>query len=209
MRRTAALVVGVGIGAALLYTAHRANLLTADHPGTGAEGGDEEADGGPGALNRIANSVGNLVSNATSLSPSGLEMLQQFEGFSATAYSDFKGYSIGFGHLIRAGESFDEITRDEAAQLLAGDVAWAERAVSSAVAVPLSQEQFDALVSLCYNIGETAFRNSTLVRLLNSGDYAGAAAQFDRWNRAGGVVNAVLVNRRAAERKLFQGGMAA
>lgn len=69
--------------------------------------------------------------------------------------------------------------------------------------VPLSQNQFDALVSLVYNIGETAFSNSTLLKKLNAKDYQGAADQFPRWNKGGGQVLKGLVRRRADERDLF------
>ncbi|WP_312069487.1 lysozyme, partial [Acinetobacter sp.] len=75
--------------------------------------------------------------------------------------------------------------------------------VNNLVKVPLSQNQFDALVSLTYNIGSTAFKNSTLLKKLNAKDYAGAADQFLRWNKGGGKVLKGLVRRREAERALF------
>lgn len=178
------------------------------HDGSGAEGGDEEGDG-PGLLEQAANVAANAVSNPTSLSAAGLDMLKRFEGFAASPYADHKGQSIGFGHLIKAGEDFllgASITEEQASELLAGDVAWAERAVSAAVSVDLTQEQFDALVSLCFNIGETAFKRSTLVKRLNEGDYSAAADQFARWNRASGEVNAALSQRRAREETLFAAG---
>jgi hypothetical protein len=71
------------------------------------------------------------------------------------------------------------------------------------VKVPLTQNQFDALVSLVYNIGQTAFSNSTLLKKLNAKDYQGAADQFLRWNKGGGKVMKGLVRRREAERALF------
>jgi lysozyme len=80
-----------------------------------------------------------------------------------------------------------------------------ERAVNGAVKVPLTQNQFDALVSLSYNIGVGAFKKSTLLKKLNSGDYKGAANQFDVWVNAGGKRLAGLVRRRAIEKKLFLG----
>lgn len=138
------------------------------------------------------------------LSAAGLGALADMEGFSATPYADFKGYSIGHGHLIRAGESLSYVTREQAAELLAGDVGDAERAVRTAVSVELSQGQFDALTLLAYNIGASAFRHSTLVRKLNAGDVAGAAAEFPRWNMAGGQVLSALVDRRAREREIFE-----
>ena len=79
-----------------------------------------------------------------------------------------------------------------------------ESAVNTAVVVPINQNQFDALVSLTYNIGIKAFKNSTLLKKLNVGDIRGAAAQFDVWINDGGKVVQGLVNRRAVERKLFE-----
>lgn len=83
------------------------------------------------------------------------------------------------------------------------------KAVRSVVHVALNPMQAAALVSLRHNIGADAFRNSTLVRLLNAGNYAGAALQFPRWNRAGGHELAGLTNRRAKEQAVFQGRMQA
>lgn len=130
------------------------------------------------------------------------DLISNFEGFSPTAYQDVAGvWTIGYGHTggVQPG---DTRTHDEAMQDLADDVARAVRAVNT-IQVPLTQNQYDALVSLAYNIGNNAFLASTLVGLLNSGDYAGAANQFPRWNKAGGAVIQGLVNRRAAERETF------
>lgn len=138
----------------------------------------------------------------------GIDFLKQREGFSATKYWDYAGYSIGYGHLIKSGENISEpISVAYATQLLANDVAWAEGAVNRNVAVALSQNQFNALVSLAYNIGAKGFASSTLLRLLNKGDYSGAANQFSVWNKvtANGKkqVNNGLVARREKERSLF------
>ncbi len=206
--RHAAFVIALGAAAGLVWLARGAGLLSVPHQGSGAEGGDLEGDA-PGIAQQLVNVGANAVSNPTSLSPQGLAQLQAAEGFSPTPYSDFKGKSIGFGHLIKSGEEWllgAVISEAQAAELLAGDVAWAERAVSAAVSAPISQAQFDALVLICYNIGETAFKRSTLVKLLNAGDYDGAADQFLRWNRAGGEVNSGLVARRDDERRLFTEG---
>jgi lysozyme len=77
--------------------------------------------------------------------------------------------------------------------------------VRRAVKVPVDQMQFDALVSIFYNAGVEALSTSTLVRLLNARDYAGAAAQFPRWNKSNGMVLKGLQRRREAERLLFLG----
>jgi lysozyme len=143
------------------------------------------------------------------LSAWGLEVLKQREGgFQAQKYPDASGYSIGYGHFIKPWENFDDgIDEATAAQLLEADVSTAEGAVNLRVSVPLTQSQFDALVSFAYNAGIGAFTSSTLLKLLNAGDLAGAQAQFSRWiyKTVGGVkVQAPeLVARRAQEAAQF------
>lgn len=136
-------------------------------------------------------------------------MIKEFEGLRLHVYSDPAGLpTIGYGHLLRPGEAFpDGISNEQAEQLLMRDVQWAEDAVNKHVSVQLSQYQFDALVSFTFNVGGNAFAGSTLLKLLNSGDYAGAADQLLRWNKA--KVNgklqelAGLSRRRQRERELF------
>ena len=82
--------------------------------------------------------------------------------------------------------------------LFRSDLKWCSEAVEGAVKVPLNQNQFDALYSLCFNIGGTAFKNSTVVRRLNEGDYTGAAEAILMWNKP-----AVLQKRRQREKELF------
>lgn len=140
-------------------------------------------------------------------SAQGMELIKSFEGLRLTAYLDAAGVlTIGYGHTgpdVAAGAT---ITAARAEELLRADLAGAEAAVTSAVQVPVTQGQFDALVSLVYNIGAGAFAASTLLRKLNSGDYAGAAQEFDRWIYAGGIVLGGLVSRRNAEQQLFLAG---
>lgn len=97
----------------------------------------------------------------------------------------------------------DTCTLEQAKEYFAHDLNRFESSVNKLVEVPLSQNQFDALVSLTYNIGQTAFSNSTLLKKLNAKDYQGAADQFLRWNKGGGKVMKGLVRRREAERALF------
>lgn len=98
------------------------------------------------------------------------------------------------------------ITAQEADQRFARRMALEfEPAVRKAVRVPLNQRQFDAVVSIFYNAGVPAMSGSTLVRLLNMGDFAGAAGQFPRWNQSGGVRMKGLDRRREAERLVFLG----
>ena len=138
------------------------------------------------------------------LSPDGLELIQRHEGLRLTAYLDPVGVpTIGYGHIstARMGQTITEL---EALELLLADIERFEDGVERLVQVTLNQHQFDALVSLAFNIGLGAFGKSTLLRKLNAGDYTGAAAEFDRWIHAGGRVLPGLVKRRSDERRLFE-----
>ena len=153
------------------------------------------------------------------LSQWGLDLLKQSEAFRAEAYLCPAGRpTIGYGHVIKASERFlRPLTETEAEALLRGDCEIAEVYINATAAgkgslnggYTLSQNQFDALVLLVFNIGITAFRASTLLRCLQNGDKAGAAAQFLVWNKI--TVNGKkqickgLVNRRQAEMRMFQG----
>ena len=108
---------------------------------------------------------------------------------------------IGYGHVCEPDHP--PITAAEATALLTADADLAARAVSTFVTVAVKQHEFDALVSLGFNIGRNALGTSTLIRLLNVGDREGAAAQFIRWNKSGGKVIAGLTKRRVAERSIF------
>lgn len=133
----------------------------------------------------------------------GIELIKKWEGLRLRAYLCPAGvWTIGFGHT-RTAKPGMVITPAEAERLLLADLRAFEKALTSLVRVRLNQNQFDALVSLIYNIGPTNFARSTLLKMLNAGDYRGAAAQFGRWTRAGGKVLAGLVSRRAEEAALF------
>lgn len=132
------------------------------------------------------------------------------EGFSLTVYQDTGGvWTVGYGHKVLPKDglypytSKREITQEEADTFYANDSAIAERAVTNAVRVPLTENQRAALVSLAFNIGAGAFVGSTLVRKLNAGDIAGAADEFLRWVYDNGVRVEGLANRRERERELF------
>lgn len=141
------------------------------------------------------------------LSPTGAAFIKGKEGFRERSYADGGGRSIGYGHQIQPGENIIEpITLAEGEALFAADAARFSEGVAGLVAVQISQSQFDALVSLAYNIGLDAFARSTLLQLLNAGDYAGAADQFARWVYSDNAVNPVLQSRRADEAALFQQG---
>lgn len=139
------------------------------------------------------------------ISQQGLDLIKSFEGLCLSAYKCPAGvWTIGYGTTadVKEGQS---ITKERAEELLREDVKRFEQQVQRLVKVPLTQGQLDALVSFTYNLGAANLANSTLLRLLNAGDYEGAAVQFDRWNKANGMVLPGLVKRRAAERALFEG----
>ncbi|MFP2394145.1 lysozyme [Enterobacter ludwigii] len=141
-------------------------------------------------------------------SEKGIALIKEFEGCKLTAYQDSVGvWSIGYGWTqpvdgkpIRAGMT---IKQETAERLLKTGLVSYESDVSRLVKVGLTQGQFDALVSFTYNLGARSLSTSTLLRKLNAGDYADAADEFLRWNKAGGKVLNGLARRREAERALF------
>lgn len=138
----------------------------------------------------------------------GIDLIGQFEGLRLNAYDDGVGvWTIGWGTTVYPSgvkvKKGDKITLEQAKQYKAYDLARFEKAVNDAVKVPLNQNQFNALVSLAYNIGVSAFADSTLVKRLNDGNYTAAADQFLVWVNAGGKRMQGLVNRRNKERELF------
>jgi lysozyme len=142
-------------------------------------------------------------------STTGQRLIAEFEGCKLTAYKCPAGiWTIGIGHTTAAGKpvvkSGMRITQAEADEILARDLVRFEDAVGRLVRVPVTQNQFDALVSFAFNLGEGNLATSTLLKKLNAGDYAGAADQFARWNKAKGKVLAGLTRRRAAEADLFR-----
>lgn len=141
------------------------------------------------------------------ISKQGLELIKKFEGLHLTAYLDPVGIpTIGYGTIIIEGKPVKmgtTITEELAEKYLFDDVQKFENYVNQLVNVPLSQEQFDALVSFTYNLGPTNLKRSTLLRMLNQGRYEEAQPQFLRWNRAGGKVLRGLTRRRLAEAALF------
>lgn len=137
-----------------------------------------------------------------SISLKGLTLIRQFEGFVPYIYLDSAGKkTIGYGHLVRDGEDFSYITPEQAEELLRKDVGIAEKAVKQLVTVPITQGQYDALVSFTFNLGYGRLKSSTLLRKLNAGE--GASAEFDRWVYAGGEKLVGLILRRKAEQLLF------
>lgn len=139
------------------------------------------------------------------LSGPGAEVLCLREGVRLKAYKDTKGiWTIGVGDTDMNNDGIldvkpdSHITREQALANFAKDVTWAEDAVNQYVKVPLTVNQFDALVSFVFNVGVPQFKRSTLVKKLNAGDYEGASTQFDRW-----VIPIEITSRRMSEKAQF------
>ena len=144
----------------------------------------------------------------------GKQLLRTWEGLKTSSYLDSGGVpTIGIGHALTRSERTsgkiilgkepcayrDGLTEAQCWTLLEQDMASAEDTVNTAVTVSLTQHQFDALVSFCFNVGIGAFLASTLLRLLNQGQYVDVPAQLQRWNRDNGRIVQGLTNRRAQE----------
>ena len=136
----------------------------------------------------------------------GFKLLTTFEGCELTAYDDGGGvWTIGYGHTGDAVFPGLTISQTQAEELLRLDLEKFESFVEDAVEVQINDNQFSALVCLCFNVGPVAFGDSTLLRLLNQGNYQGAANQFPVWNKVNGEPWLGLTRRRLAERSLFLG----
>lgn len=154
------------------------------------------------------------------VSEHGLDLLKQWEGFESKIYKDSAGLpTIGVGHLLTKSELTSGkivingapvqyaagLTNQQVLNLLSEDINPAAQAVSANAKVALSQNQYDVLVSFVFNVGVAAFTGSTLLKLLNQGQYDQVPAQLRRWNKSGGQVVQGLINRRENEIKLWNG----
>ena len=134
----------------------------------------------------------------------GIAKTKEFEGLRLLAYQDVGGvWTIGYGHTGKTVVRGLTITHDEAEKLLRMDLGWAVDCVNKNVSVVINQNQFDAMVDFCYNVGCGAYRSSTLLRKLNAGDVDGAADEFLRWKFVKGIETPGLLRRRMADRELF------
>lgn len=148
------------------------------------------------------------VTGYRDISEKGYAIIREFEGFEAEAYLDTGGvWTIGFGTIkypngqrVKKG---DTCTREQAEQWLKNDCKWVDACLDTYVTAKANQNQFDALASFVYNIGETAFAKSTMLTLLNQNNFTAAANQFDRWVFDNGKRITGLANRRAKEKALF------
>lgn len=195
---------GLGYGAYWLYQRYNLAGITTDN-----EEGAGFIDAAVGGFMTVSSSLNNYKNNM-SISLKGLAHIKGWEGFKANVYLDVAGLpTIGYGHLIKPHESFTTITEAQASALLAKDITSAESAVNKYVKVKLTQNQFDALVSFAFNVGNGAFANSTMLKRINEGKYIEAGYEFGRWVfiTVGGkkTVSAGLVNRRTADYNLYRG----
>lgn len=141
----------------------------------------------------------------------GIALIKQWEGKRLTAYKDPVGvWTLGYGHTDAAGLPIVKrgmrITEAQADKLLRADLVQYETAVERAVTARLTDNQFAALVSFCFNVGPANFARSTLLKKLNAGDPASVPRELMKWNQAGGKVLPGLINRRAAEAGLWARG---
>ena len=136
-------------------------------------------------------------------SKTGLDLIKHFEGCELYAYKCPAGvWTIGYGHT-KGVEPGMQITEQDAEDMLKEELIEYESYINDLVTVGLNQNQFDAMVSWVYNLGAGNLKASTLLKVLNAGDYAGVPAQIMRWNKAGGKVLEGLTRRRQAEADLF------
>jgi lysozyme len=137
----------------------------------------------------------------------GIQLIKQFEGFEPKIYLDAAGYpTIGYGHLVRDYEREwfkNGISEAAGEALLIKDVLAAEQAVLRLVKVPLTDGQFDALVSFTFNLGGGALQRSTLRRKVNREEHEVVPPEFMKWVWAGGKKLKGLVRRRAAEAERY------
>ena len=135
----------------------------------------------------------------------GINLIKHFEGCELNAYKFPAGvWTRGYGHIKGVSEGMS-ITQEQAEQMLLDELKEYENYINELVTVNLSQNQFDALVSWVYNLGPANLSASTMLKVLNSGEYEDVPAQMKRWNKAGGKVLEGLIRRREAEACLFKG----
>jgi len=139
------------------------------------------------------------------ISGNGLKIIKEFEGLKFKSYLCPAGVlTIGYGHTGKDVKPNQEISIEEAESLLIQDAVKFENAVNRLVKVEINQNQFDALVSFTYNLGEGNLGRSTLLKKINEKDFAGAAPEFMNWTKAGGKVLDGLKRRRKSEKELFE-----
>lgn len=156
----------------------------------------------------VLGTVGGFVSlGANTYSEVCTQLTKSEEGCSLMAYPDANGHSIGWGHFgATAGETISQAQADD---YLASDLTTAANLVNNLVTVDITQPMFDALTDFAYNIGGSKFASSTLLLMVNAGDFTTASAQFARWTYSQGKVVPALQSRRSRESALFASGVTA
>jgi lysozyme len=158
-----------------------------------------------------------IIKQPRSVGYRGIAIMKKFESCRLTAYAATENerergiWTIGWGHR-KGVKQFDICTQEQADQWMVEDIAEVEAGVNRLVTHPINQAQFDALVSFAYNVGldidvdtkAEGLGDSTLLKLVNQGEFILAAAEFPKWNKQRGVVLGGLTSRRAAERQLFE-----
>jgi|TARA_R100000152_G_C6771189_1_gene197632 lysozyme len=138
------------------------------------------------------------------ISEDGLELIKKFEGCETTAYQDSVGvWTIGFGHT-KGVEEGQTCSIEDAESMLADEMDEYEGYINNMVKVDLQQHEFDALVAWVYNLGPTNLGESTMLKVLNGGQFDRVPDEMNRWTRAGGEILEGLVRRRQAESLMFQ-----
>ena len=145
-----------------------------------------------------------MTRNKMKISEDGLELIKKFEGCETTAYQDSVGvWTIGFGHT-KGVEEGQTCSIEDAESMLADEMDEYEGYINNMVKVDLQQHEFDALVAWVYNLGPTNLGESTMLKVLNGGQFDRVPDEMNRWTRAGGEILEGLVRRRQAESLMFQ-----
>lgn len=157
------------------------------------------------AIYLLASSTAHACGQDCKLSDDGYALIEGFEGYSPFIYKDTAGIdTVGFGHAILKGEAIREpLLPPDAQTLLQSDVSAKETGVCNLVKTDLTNNQFDALTSFAYNVGENNLKKSTLLKKVNSGNHDQVPPEFLKWDKAGGVELRGLYLRRKAEAELY------
>ena len=137
----------------------------------------------------------------------GEKLIKKFESCKLFAYKADKSekyYTIGWGHYGADVKKDMKISKDRAEQLFRNDIKYFETSVNSCLKVKVTQSMFNALVSFTYNVGFSAFKNSTLLKYINKKQFTKASKEFKKWNKCGGKVLNGLVKRRLLEQIEFE-----
>jgi len=136
-----------------------------------------------------------------------IDLIKHFEGFSSNIYCCPAGIkTIGYGHAIKKNEKFNKaISIDEAVKLLIFDIKYILKRLNHYIYVKLNNNQLNAIISFCYNLGLGAFQRSTLRMKVNEEEFTDASDEFEKWCYIGAIKSRGLLRRRLAEKKIFLG----